>query len=45
LEIFAVDERPSLVGHLSCDEKSLITLTPAVNVIKRFFIVADDEAK
>jgi hypothetical protein len=40
------DKHSSLLGLFVCDkEKSLITSTPGVNVIKLFSFVADDETK
>ncbi len=43
--VFARCKHSSLFGLVSNEEKSLITTSPSVNVIKHFFFVADDEAK
>ncbi len=45
-EARARDKRSSLLFMvISDEEKSLMTLTPGVNVMKLFSFIADDEAK
>jgi hypothetical protein len=44
-KVFAGCKHPSLFGLIISDkEKSFITSTPGVNVLKLFSVVADDEA-